>query len=60
MNIHTVKNNEAKLYSETVKTPPNKRIVSAIKNSLKRALSLSPEVVETNIKVLRSNTIKKT
>ena len=53
MKIHTGKNDVSKLYCETVKSPPNEGIVSAIKNTLMRALSVSPEVVDTKSKVLR-------
>ncbi|CAL4218294.1 unnamed protein product, partial [Meganyctiphanes norvegica] len=47
MKVHTGGEEVARSYSDTVKSPTNE-------NNLKRGLSLSPEVVETDNKLLRS------
>ena len=55
MEIHAEEYTNHKLYSETVKTPAKDKRVSK-NNSQKRDLSVSPEVIESNIKILHSNT----
>ena len=54
MKNHTGGKTDEKLYSETVKSPLQEKIPSA-SNSLKRGLSLSPEVVTVENKMLRSH-----
>ena len=55
MKNHSGGEKTSKSYSDTVKSPVSKK-VSITSNTLKRGLSVSPEVVDTSKKTLRSNT----